>query len=116
MRVRFVHRKADGTTEVELVDYGTGKVMKSPPRQRTRAGQQGYWQLSISNAVPLHQVEKAKRIDAELGVSIDYVKKGHAALAAFNSPTEKRRWLRAHRRVDHDACYKDPCPGDFRKD
>lgn len=81
----------------------------------------GYWQLSSSNGLMATQRElaRAKRLDAKLGVPIDYVpvkSRGGRTIyrAGFESRAQKRAWLKAHRRVDFDAGYRDPAPGDFR--
>ena len=113
MIVRYIHKKADGTITSRVVDMSTGKLVKNQRRQRSQPGEQGYWQLSMSNAVGVEQEAQARKIDAALGVPIDYVKKGDTALAAFDSRPQKQKWLRAHKRVDHDAGYGDPAPGDF---
>lgn len=67
-------------------------------------------QVSLSNAVAPGDVKRAIEIDARLGVPIGYNKRG---LAVFDSRAQKQRWLKAHRRVDHDAGYGDPAPGSF---
>ena len=109
MIVTWIERKA-GKTKVTRVDLATGKHLPLKRVKKPRAGCGGYWQRSVSCGVPQHQVRAAKKLDTELGVSIDYDPSGRAC---FTSPTNKRAWMRAHRYVDHDAGYKDPCPGDF---
>jgi hypothetical protein len=113
MKVIWRETGRDGSRSVTEVDYATGRKKAVLYRRPQRLGEHGYWQLSTSCGVPLRQLRQAQKVDAELGVSIDYVKRGPVALAGFRSPSEKRAWLRRHRWVDHDACYRDPCPGDF---
>ena len=109
MIVTWIERKG-GRTKVTRVDLATGKQLPLKHAKRTRAANNGYWQRSVSCGVPLHQVNDAKKLDNELGVSIDYDKMGRAC---FDDAPDKRSWMRAHHYVDHDAGYKDPCPGDF---
>lgn len=115
------HKKADGTV-VETARLATGAVIEKKQRC-TKGGrtQGGYWQLSQSNGIlgTDADLRKAVAMDRQLGVTIDYVKKktrnGRSVwLAAFDSATQKRAWLKAHKRFDLDAGFRDPCPGDFR--
>ena len=118
MEVLWIEHKRNGTKLVTRKNYDTGQVdvLSDGVVKQVSSGREGYWQLSVSNGVPSRQLQKAKRIDHELGVPIDYVQKGPMAMAAFTSASQKRKWLRAHKRVDMDAGYRDPCPGDFVKD
>lgn len=104
------HRKGEKT--ITRVNYETGErqVVSEVKRRNVKPGDGGYWQRSISNGVPLHQVEAAKKLDAELGVPIDYDERGRAC---FKDRSEKRKWCEKHHVVDHDAGYRDFAPGDF---
>jgi hypothetical protein len=122
MAVLCIDRK-NGVKTVTLVDFATGK--KEVLSKRTSGRNAEAHQLSRSNGIVGTQatLDAAKKRDAELGVSIDYVQthskvnargeKVGAWRAEFNGRSHKNSWLRAHKRVDRDASYGDPCPGDF---
>ena len=75
-----------------------------------------YWQLSTSNGCLTSDVAKMREMDRAVGApQIDYVEtKAGICKAGFTGSGQKRRWLKAHKRVDSDAGYSDPCPGDFK--
>src|SRR3990172_6329404 len=75
----------------------------APRDVRKKATDQGYWQRSMSCGVAPHQIADAKKVDAQLGVAVDYDSKGRAC---FTDAAHKRRWLKAHQWVDHDAGYR----------
>lgn len=122
MAVIWRERKADGTEVVIRYDFeaGTEEVLQAPPRNRKETtGKRGYWQLSESNGIigSKKTVKKAAALDAQLGVGsrVDYVQTGpNAWKAGFRNKADKKAWLKAHKRVDLDAGYSDPAPGDFR--
>jgi hypothetical protein len=121
MAVIWIERK-NGVRTVTRVDYETGDK-KSVGRYV--AGKEPQRQLSRSNGIvgTLATLRAAQKRDAELGVSINYVKthekvgadgkKRCAWRAEFDSRSHKNNWLRKNERVDFDAGYSDPCPGDF---
>jgi hypothetical protein len=122
MAVLCIDRK-NGVKTVTLVDYTTGK--KEVLSRRTSGRNAEARQLSQANGIVGTQatLDAARKRDAELGVSINYVKthekrnargeKVCAWRAEFTGRSNKNRWLRAHQRVDYDASYGDPTPGDF---
>ena len=74
---------------------------------------------SVSNGVCGGKavLANAKAMDTKLGVAdrIDYQPVGSGAYkAVFKNAADRSAWLRAHKRVDHNAGYSEPCPGDFR--
>ena len=120
----WVERRADGTVVVERrgdVQETLGKA----PRIKRHGRSGGAWQYSKSNGIIGTQADLKKQMaaDAAAGVSINYRqthakvnRKGQkvgAWVAEFGDKYEKARWLKAHHRVDFDAGYGDPCPGDF---
>lgn len=114
MKVIWRVQKRDGSVRTYRKDYATGKIVAlGRQARRPHAAEGGQWQLSTSCGVPIKQLARAQEVDHELGCSIDYVKRGPFAYAAFKDAPEKRKWLRKHKWVDHDAGYRDPCPGDF---
>lgn len=122
MDVVWIERK-NGVKTVTRVDYDSGK--KSVLMKHV-VGKEPQRQLSRSNGIVGTEatLRAAMKRDAVLGVSINYVKthekigpngvKKCAWRAEFGRRSEKNQWLRAHQRVDLDAGYRDPCPGDFR--
>ena len=72
----------------------------------------GVWQRSLSNGCLPHTIPRRMEEDARVGApAIEYDRKtGHAL---FEGPGQKNNWLRAHKRVDYDAGYNAPVPGDF---
>lgn len=114
MKVICTYRTADGVKRRFLRDYSTGVVVEGAVRSRPiRPSDGNYYQVSSSNGVPSRQVAQAEAVDRQLGVPIKYLKDGPLAYAAFDSRRQKQKWLKAHRRVDHDAGCGDPAPGDF---
>ncbi|MHC4235086.1 MAG: hypothetical protein ACYSUQ_08215 [Planctomycetota bacterium] len=117
----WIERNDQGERTVER-RHADGRVelLSGPPRMRKHGAEGGYWQLSTSNGVVgPGALRKAQELDAKLGVPIDYVatetRNGRTAYkAAFTSAAEKRNWLKKHKRVDFDAGFRDPAPGDFR--
>ena len=115
--------RRNGETNVRLVDYATGLVVSEAPRRERGAKAH---QFSSSNGIAGTMAVKraAEKLDAELGVPIRYVPTHRSTnrdgaptfawRAEFNTRSEKNNWLRAHKRYDADAGYRDPCPGDFR--
>lgn len=100
---------------------GTRVVLTERPRLTTVGPGNGAWQISQSNGFvgTMKEYKKAMEVDHNLGVPIEYLpvrgRNGNTAYnAVFADRLQKRRWLKAHKRVDHDACYGDPAPGDFR--
>ena len=122
MAVLCIDRK-NGVKTVTLVDFATGK--KEVLSKRTSGRNAEAHQLSQANGIVGTQatLDAAKKRDAELGVSIRYVpthekinargERVCAWRAEFNGRSHKNRWLRAHKRVDRDAGFSDPAPGDF---
>jgi len=102
----------DGVKTVTLVNYVTGErnVVSGPERRNAKPGSGGYWLQSTSCGVPRQQVAKAKRLDATMGVSIDYDEKGRAC---FKTKSEYLKWSKAHHNVNHDAGYREFAPGHF---
>lgn len=111
MNVYWIEHRGGGR-KITKVNYATDErtVVSSGPKGKVKPGDGGYWQRSDSNGVPIHQVDAAKKLDHELGVPIDYDEKGRAC---FVDAAEKRRWMRAHKVVNHDPMWRDPVPGDF---
>jgi hypothetical protein len=113
----IIHRKGDDAKVERVFADGARVLLSEPPVGKVAGAEGGYWQLSESNGLigPDAVRRKAEKLDAKLGVPIDYVPVGRGRWkAGFKSKTEKRAWLTAHKRVDFDAGYRDPCPGDFR--
>jgi len=75
-----------------------------------------YWQLSTSNGCLASDVEKMQEMDRAVGApQIDYVEvKPGICKAGFTGEPQKNEWLTRHKRVDADAGYSGPCPGDFK--
>lgn len=76
--------------------------------------------VSYSNGVigGKSALDAAVAMDVKLGVAdkIAYRPIGNGAYAAvFSSAKEKAKWMKAHKRVDTNGGYGDPCPGDFRR-
>ena len=114
MKLITTKRGKDGVKRRFVTDMATGKIVELVSRSRPIEPSDGnYYQISSSNGVPTHQLAKAKFIDRQLGVPITYLTDGALSYAAFDNKSQKNRWLRAHKRVDHDAGYSDPAPGDF---
>lgn len=115
MIVTITETLKDGTRRAYRKNYDTGEEVEIDwsSTLQVRTGEQGFWQLSSSCGVPLKQQKQAEKLDHELGVPVDYVRRGEFVQAGFSSPAQKRKWLRAHKWVDHDAGYRDPTPGDF---
>jgi hypothetical protein len=114
MKLITTKRGKDGVKRRFVTDLATGKIVEGGTRSRALTPSDGdYYQISSSNGVPAHQVEQAKAVDRQLGVPITYLQDGPIAYAAFDDRSQKNKWLRAHRRVDHDAGYSEPAPGDF---
>ena len=107
--------RADGSIKTERRHTnGRVEVLSHVRCVDTTNKQGGYWQRSTANGVVPHRgaIKRAMAADAKVGApAIDYDKQGRAC---FTSSVQKRQWMRAHKRVDLDAGYKDPCPGDFR--
>jgi hypothetical protein len=113
----------NGKVTVTRTDYTTGKKQTLG---RYVVGKEPQRQLSRSNGIvgTQRELRAAMKRDAELGVSINYVKTHEKTntfgkkvctwRAEFNDRAHKNHWLRAHERVDLDAGFSDPCPGDFR--
>jgi hypothetical protein len=117
MSYLWVEHRKDGTTHVERRGLAGNESVAPPKRTRGRASQDGYWQKSSTNGVCGGEAIKrrAMALDAQLGVPIAYETTGCGTyLACFKDGPQKRAWLKAHKRVDLDAGYRDPCPGDFR--
>ena len=76
---------------------------------------------SLSNGVVggPEALRKAQAMDAKLGVAdkIRYVEIAPGAYEArFKLGTDNQaEWMKAHKRVDHNAPCGIPCPGDFRR-
>lgn len=105
-------------------DDGKAQVLADIPHRsrkanaRTVSGSNGF----IGDARVLADM---KRLDAELGVGdkVKYIethashtpdgRRVAAFRAEFDSRPDRKNWLRAHKRVDYDASYSDPTPGDF---
>jgi len=114
MKLVTIIRGKDGVKRRFVTDLATGKEVQLDRRLRPISPSDGnYYQVSSSNGVPTHQVEKAKAVDRQLGVPITYLQNGPLSYAAFENRSQKNKWLRAHKRVDLDAGYSDPSPGDF---
>ena len=116
MAVIWRERRRDGTEEVLRYDFEAGTVEQlsgPPPAHKIRHD-------SMSNGIVggKRALARAKAMDAKLGVDdmIRYVPRGGGRYdARFNSTANRRSWLRAHGRVDYDAGYGDPKPGDFSR-
>ncbi len=114
MKLITTKRGKDGVKRRFVTDMATGEIVECASRSRPVAPSDGnYYQISSSNGVPTHQVAQAKAVDRQLGVPITYLTDGPISYAAFDDKSQKNRWLRAHKRVDHDAGYSEPAPGDF---
>ena len=121
MEVIWIERR-NGTTTVTAVDYESGKRQRL---SRHVVGKEPQRQLSKSNGLvgTAATLRAQQKLDAQLGVPINYVethrkvnKFGNTVCAwraEFNDRAHKNQWLRAHKRVDLDASYGDPTPGDF---
>lgn len=106
----------NGRAERRYVD-GRCEPLTRSPRQVRYGRRDGVWQRSMANGVigTAETLRKARALDQKLGVPIEYhAERPGVWSAEFQDRAEKRRWLRAHRRVDMDAGYRDPAPGDFR--
>jgi hypothetical protein len=117
MSYLWIEHRKDGTTHVERRGLTGNEVAVPPKRTRGRAAVNGCWQESDTNGFVGDQRTKAQivALDATLGVPIEYREVApNVYRARFDDPAHKRKWLRAHKRVDLDAGYRDPCPGDFR--
>lgn len=125
MIVREITRK-NGEVDVKIVDYKTQEVLAHLPHSE-RSAQKPI--LSASNGVMGTEahLRAAMAQDAALGVDgcVRYIQSSSSRSnrtgeavgtwhAEFQSKADRNRWLRAHKRVDCDAGWHDPCPGDFR--
>lgn len=116
MAVIWRERRADGTEEVVRYDFeaGTAELLSEPPpAAKTRHNSQSNGIVGGPDALA-----RAKAMDQKLGVAdrIRYVPRGAGRYdAKFNNMTDRRAWLRAHKRIDFDAGYGDAAPGDYRR-
>lgn len=122
----IVERRNGQTTVTRRFVGGGSEVLKEPPKRGKKAKART---ISDSNGIlGTEQVlNKAKALDAELGVSdgVRYIetiashnRDGERTAAykiEFEDRGTRKKWLKAHKRYDADAGYGDPCPGDFRK-
>ena len=134
----LAYQSEDGTAEAyvrcetlaskpKFVIRGGKRLYPALYSQRKHSGAGSKYQYSESNGFIGTEADLRKHMamDAKLGVQIRYVKakerisrtgrKMAAYKAVFEGRPEKQRWLKAHKRVDFDAGYGDPVPGDFRK-
>jgi len=113
---QFPCGEAPWLVEVDGKIYGRDIAAEWRGRNKVR-GEGGAWQLSESNGIVGNDetLRSAKELDARLGAPIDYVAAGRGRWKAkFDSREQKNHWLKVHKRVDPDAGYSDPAPGDFR--
>jgi len=67
---------------------------------------------SLSNGVHPKQIPQAKKLDAAVGAPYtDY--NPETGDAIFRDADHERNFFQAHQRVNRNAGYRDPCPGDF---
>lgn len=104
--------RSHGETRCELRDYEKDTVtVVAQPSVKLRGGDRGA-RRSLSNGVHPKQIPQAKRLDAIVGAPYtEYDSVTGDAL--FSSAQHERDWLKAHQRVNRNAGYRDPCPGDF---
>lgn len=110
----FIHRKRDGSTEITRThDDGRKELLAQEPPPGCPRGH-----LSTSNGIVGGPAAKRihEKLDAELGIRdcVEYVPIGHGAYKAkYEDIHNFDRWMRGRRRVNHDAGYGTPAPGDF---
>ena len=114
MSAVFWTERRNGKSTTVRVDYATGECAKAKLEYARKREI-----VSLSNGIcgGRAALAEAKEMDRRLGVSdkIEYRPMGNGAYAAvFANPKDKNAWMRANRRVDFNAGYGDPCPGDFR--
>lgn len=122
----IVERRNGQTTVTRKFVGGGSEVLQEPPVVTKFGKRNGAWQQSRANGFVGDEktLKKMMAMDAKLGVSINYRKthestsargnRNAAYVAEFTDRVQKRNWLKAHKRYDLDASYKDPTPGTWQ--
>lgn len=123
----IVERRNGEVTVTRRIVGGGTEVLQSPPKVTKYGRSNGAWQHSRANGFVGDEktLKKMMKLDAQLGVPINYRKtheatsargnRNGAYVAEFTDRAQKRNWLKAHKRYDLDAGYRDPTPGTWQK-
>jgi hypothetical protein len=119
--------RRNGQVHVSRRIVGGGiELLNEPPVKKKYGRKDGAWQHSRANGFVGDEkvLKKMMAMDAKLGVSINYRKtheatsargnRNGAYVAEFTDRVQKRKWLKAHKRYDLDASFKDPTPGTWQ--